>query len=95
MTRQVKVREPETTHRCLSCLPTLPSGWAGEWLPIRPLATSKNGCHWLREMSTIVLLGVSHLKVVPTQLSNEAGTESIKELKWLNNLRFDEPCIMM
>jgi hypothetical protein len=53
-----------------------------------------NGCHWFREMSIIVLLGVSHPKVVPTQLFNEAGTESIRELEWLNNLRLDDPCIM-
>lgn len=94
VTGQVRIREPEPTHHCLPCFPTLPQGRAGEWQPIRPLATPKNGCHWFREMSIIVLWRVSHLRVCPTQLSNEAGTETAKELKWLNNLRFDDPCVM-
>lgn len=90
----MKIREAEPTHHCPPCLSVLPSRWAGEWLPIRPPVTPMNGCHWFREMSIIVLLGVSHPKVVPTQLFNEAGTKSIRELEWLNNLRLDDPCIM-
>lgn len=41
--------------------------------------TPKSGCHWFREVPVIVLLGVSHLKVAPTQLSNEVGTETIRD----------------
>lgn len=62
---------------------------------IRTLATPQSGRHWFRMVPVTVLLGVSHLKVVPTQLSNEIETESIEESKWLRNMSFDDLCTMM